>query len=80
MNKHVILPLLALLLSGCASQADIDRLNANVRTLELKVTQLQQNVDKMKPEAQQARSDAERANHRLDQRGYIELIRAVSDL
>lgn len=57
-----------LLLSSCANPEKIDTLAHDIQVLHVKVTQLEQDINALRPEIQAAKDEAARANYRIDDR------------
>ena len=79
MKNQLVITLACLLLSGCAAtspaeQQRIDKLSADVSALKLKAERLQQDLNTLRPEAQKAKAEANRANYRLNIRGYLDCL------
>lgn len=66
MHSKWCLVLLATLMVGCASNEKIDRLTADIQTLNGKVAQLQQDIDTLRPEVAAVKDEAEKVTTRLD--------------
>lgn len=56
----------AVLLSGCSSNAKIDQVQSDLGVVNQKVEALQNDVNMMRQDVDVARSEAARANQRLD--------------
>ncbi len=69
MRKWLIVVPLTLLLSGCANTARIERLTADIQTLNERVNQLQHEIDLLRPDVQAVEDEAEDINSRIDNSG-----------
>lgn len=56
------------LLSGCVNEQKVNQLASNVQTLNAKIARLEQDMKALRPQIYAAKSDANRANTRLDAR------------
>lgn len=54
------------LLSGCVNEQKINQLASNVQTLNAKIARLEQDMKALRPQIYAAKSEANRANTRLD--------------
>lgn len=54
------------LLAGCSNNAKIDQLSSDVQTLNTKVDQLSSDVNAVRSDVQSVKTEADRANQRLD--------------
>lgn len=66
--------LLSSLLSGCVNEAKVNQLATNVQLLNTKITRLEQDIKALRPQIYAAKSEANRANTRLDARGLFRLL------
>ena len=60
------------LLSGCVNQ-----LASNVQTLNAKIARLEQDMKALRPQIYAAKSEANRANTRLDAQDYFDCLRCL---
>lgn len=54
------------LLSGCVNEQKVNQLASNVQTLNAKIARLEQDIKALRPQIYAAKSEANRANTRLD--------------
>ena len=54
------------LLSGCVNEQKFNQLASNVQTLNAKIARLEQDMKALRPQIYAAKSEANRANTRLD--------------
>ena len=59
------------LLSGCVNEQKINQLASNVQTLNAKIARLEQDMKALRPQIYAAKSEANRANTRLDAQDYF---------
>ena len=58
------------LLSGCVNEQKVNQLASNVQTLNAKIARLEQDMKALRPQIYAAKSEANRANTRLDAQDY----------
>ena len=59
------------LLSGCVNEQKVNQLASNVQTLNAKIARLEQDMKALRPQIYAAKSEANRANTRLDAQDYL---------
>lgn len=64
------------LLSGCVNEQKINQLASNVQTLNAKIARLEQDMKALRPQIYAAKSEANRANTRLDAQDYFDCLLA----
>ena len=69
--------LLSSLLSGCVNEAKVNQLATNVQLLNTKITRLEQDIKALRPQIYAAKSEANRANTRLDAQDYFDCLRCL---
>ncbi|RZN46013.1 lipoprotein YqhH [Escherichia sp. E13S3] len=72
-----ILILITGLLSGCVNEQKVNQLASNVQTLNAKIAQLEQDMKALRPQIYAAKSEANRANTRLDAQDYFDCLRCL---
>ncbi|TGB70530.1 lipoprotein YqhH [Escherichia sp. E4930] len=72
-----ILILITGLLSGCVNEQNVNQLASNVQTLNAKITRLEQDMKALRPQIYAAKSEANRANTRLDAQDYFDCLRCL---
>lgn len=72
-----ILILITGLLSGCVNEQKVNQLASNVQTLNAKITRLEQDMKALRPQIYAAKSEANRANTRLDAQDYFDCLRCL---
>ena len=60
------------LLSGCVNEQKVNQLASNVQTLNAKIARLEQDMKALRPQIYAAKSEANRANTRLDAQDYFD--------
>lgn len=65
------------LLSGCVNEQKVNQLANNVQTLNAKIAQLEQDMKALRPLIYAAKSEANRANTRLDAQDYFDCLRCL---
>ncbi|QCT86823.1 lipoprotein YqhH [Escherichia sp. E4742] len=65
------------LLSGCVNEQKVNQLASNVQTLNAKITRLEQDMKALRPQIYAAKSEANRANTRLDAQDYFDCLRCL---
>ena len=69
--------LLSSLLRGCVNEAKVNQLATNVQLLNTKITRLEQDIKALRPQIYAAKSEANRANTRLDAQDYFDCLRCL---
>ena len=69
--------LVAGLLSGCVNEQKVNQLAGNVQTLNTKIARLEQDIKALRPQIYAAKSEANRANTRLDAQDYFDCLRCL---
>ncbi len=64
------------LLSGCVNEQKVNQLASNVQTLNAKIARLEQDMKALRPQIYAAKSEANRANTRLDAQDYFDCLAA----
>ncbi len=67
--------LVTCLLSGCVNEQKVNQLASNVQTLNAKIARLEQDMKALRPQIYAAKSEANRANTRLDAQDYFDCLR-----
>ncbi|RZM87613.1 MULTISPECIES: lipoprotein YqhH [unclassified Escherichia] len=65
------------LLSGCVNEQKVNQLASNVQTLNAKIARLEQDMKTLRPQIYAAKSEANRANTRLDAQDYFDCLRCL---
>ncbi|MBD7972884.1 MULTISPECIES: lipoprotein YqhH [Escherichia] len=65
------------LLSGCVNEQKVNQLANNVQTLNAKIARLEQDMKALRPLIYAAKSEANRANTRLDAQDYFDCLRCL---
>ncbi len=65
------------LLSGCVNEQKVNQLASNVQALNAKIARLEQDVKALRPQIYAAKSEANRANTRLDAQDYFDCLRCL---
>ncbi|RZN17346.1 lipoprotein YqhH [Escherichia sp. E2593] len=65
------------LLNGCVNEQKVNQLASNVQTLNAKITRLEQDMKALRPQIYAAKSEANRANTRLDAQDYFDCLRCL---
>nr|WP_197364730.1 lipoprotein YqhH [Escherichia coli] len=65
------------LLSGCVNEQKVNQLASNVQTLNAKIARLEQDMKALRPQIYAAKSEANRANTRLDAQDYFDCLRCL---
>ncbi|EFL4511088.1 lipoprotein YqhH, partial [Escherichia fergusonii] len=63
--------------SGCVNEAKVNQLATNVQLLNTKITRLEQDIKALRPQIYAAKSEANRANTRLDAQDYFDCLRCL---
>lgn len=69
MNNKLLLFFLMLILTGCVNNEKISHVENDIHLINIKIDQLQQDIDALRQEIQVAKEAAENANTRLDDAG-----------
>ena len=64
-------------LSGCVNEQKVNQLASNVQTLNAKIARLEQDMKALRPQIYAAKSEANRANTRLDAQDYFDCLRCL---
>ena len=67
------------LLSGCVNEQKVNQLASNVQTLNAKIARLEQDMKALRPQIYAAKSEANRANTRLDAQDYFACVSTQND-
>ena len=65
------------LLSGCVNEQKVNQLASNVQTLNAKIARLEQDMKALRAQIYAAKSEANRANTRLDAQDYFDCLRCL---
>ncbi|TGB94615.1 lipoprotein YqhH [Escherichia sp. E2748] len=65
------------LLNGCVNEQKVNQLASNVQTLNAKIARLEQDMKALRPQIYAAKSEANRANTRLDAQDYFDCLRCL---
>ncbi|AHE60784.1 TPA: lipoprotein YqhH [Escherichia albertii] len=72
-----IVILVASLLNGCVNEQKVNQLAGNVQTLNAKIARLEQDIKALRPQIYAAKSEANRANTRLDAQDFFDCLRCL---
>ncbi|OSL30332.1 lipoprotein YqhH [Escherichia albertii] len=65
------------LLNGCVNEQKVNQLVGNVQTLNAKIARLEQDIKALRPQIYAAKSEANRANTRLDAQDFFDCLRCL---
>ena len=65
------------LLHGCVNEQKVNQLAGNVQTLNAKIARLEQDIKALRPQIYAAKSEANRANTRLDAQDFFDCLRCL---
>ena len=65
------------LLNGCVNEPKVNQLAGNVQTLNAKIARLEQDIKALRPQIYAAKSEANRANTRLDAQDFFDCLRCL---
>ena len=65
------------LLNGCVNEQKVNQLSGNVQTLNAKIARLEQDIKALRPQIYAAKSEANRANTRLDAQDFFDCLRCL---
>lgn len=69
MNNRSLLILLIFTLAGCVNSEKLTHVEKDIQQVNIKVNQLQMDIDALRQEVQAAKEAAERVNTQLDEAG-----------
>lgn len=69
MNNQLLLLFLMLILTGCVNNEKISHVENDIHLINIKIDQLQQDIDALRQDIPVAKEAAENANTRLDDAG-----------
>ncbi|EGM7732168.1 lipoprotein YqhH [Escherichia albertii] len=72
-----IVILVASLLNACVNEQKVNQLAGNVQTLNAKIARLEQDIKALRPQIYAAKSEANRANTRLDAQDFFDCLRCL---
>ncbi|ENP9366328.1 lipoprotein YqhH [Escherichia albertii] len=72
-----IVILVTSLLNDCVNEQKVNQLASNVQTLNAKIARLEQDIKALRPQIYAAKSEANRANTRLDAQDFFDCLRCL---